>query len=360
VISPFMKKNINSSLAIALHALRKEILQFDFNYPLERDPLAGPRDSLHYYLYSDRLKWEAMRMDAQGIPKTWDRTSGTNYWPGYVAWYALVELGHYLRHRGSQHLDNFLKQVDWLERHASLRDDGAIVWLMDFDYHEGRLLLRGPWVSAHTQGLVISAIVRGWRLTKRSNLWELLQRSAKIFELDETRGGIRTEVDGSTFYTEKPGYPLPGILDGFLTSLLGLYDLYVETQDAKVAELFEIGIESLKDLLAYWDYRKRWSWYGHHEYVSPPAYHCLNRMLLSVLGGLTAESSLTERAERWDPANLSAIEKASIYLSFVLTKNAARLRHRTWASRSILDDSGDKPEPLFHTTDPRPPRRGVG
>jgi hypothetical protein len=205
-----VKENVNlSAVAIALRALRKEILGFDFNYPLGTDTDAGPRDSLHYYLYSNGIKWEAMRMDSTGIPRTWTRTTGTNHWPGYVAWYALVQLGHYLRGRGSQHLGIFLKQVDWLESHAVLREDGAVVWAMNFDYLEGGVLLRAPWVSAHAQGLAISAVVRGWRVTKRPHLWELLQRSANIFDMDVSRGGIRAQIGGSTFYTEVPGGPLP-------------------------------------------------------------------------------------------------------------------------------------------------------
>ena len=335
-----MKTHANSRIGIAVRALRKEILEFDFNYPLDADNSAGPLGSLHYYLYSDSLRWEAMRMDAAGIPRTWDKTTGTKYWPGYIAWYALVKLGHYLRDRGSQHLDNFLKQIDWLERHAIQREDGAVVWVMDFDYQEGTVLLHAPWVSAHSQGLVISAMVRGWRVTKKPNLWALLQRSADIFDLDENLGGVRTQIGSSTFYTEKPGCPLPGILDGFITSLLGLYDLCIETQDAKVAKLFAVGVEGLKELLPFWDCGNRWSWYGCREYLSPPAYHCLNRMLLSVLGGLTGERTFTARANWWNPANLSEIEKASIYLRFLATKNAARVRHRTWSFKSVLDADG--------------------
>jgi hypothetical protein len=331
-----MGNRVNASAAaIAFRALRKEILGFDFRYPLDIDPAAGPRDSLHYYLYSNALKWEAMRMDSAGIPRTWDRTTGTTYWPGYIAWYALVQLGHYLRGSGAQHLDIFLKQIDWLEENAVVRADGTVVWTMNFDYREGSVLLRAPWVSAHAQGLAISAMVRGWRVTGKPHLLELLRRSADIFDLDESRGGIRAQIDGHTFFTEKPGCPLPGILDGFMTSLLGLYDLNTEIDDAGVAERFRAGMAGLKELLPWWDYGTKWSWYGCREYLSPPAYHCLNRLLLSVLGGLSGDSDLKELADCWNPANLSRIERAQIYLSFLATKNAARLRHRTWLHKSL-------------------------
>jgi hypothetical protein len=80
------------TLRCALRALRREFLGFSFSYPLEMDEAAGPADSLHYFLYSSRLKWEHMRMGPDGIPRTWGRTTGTNYWPAYVAWYRWLNL----------------------------------------------------------------------------------------------------------------------------------------------------------------------------------------------------------------------------------------------------------------------------
>ncbi len=87
---------------------------------------------------------------------------------------------------------------------------------MNFDYPNGAMVLKAPWISAYTQGLVISALVRAWRLTNRPALRELLKSSAKVFELDVKDSGVRVSLDGHTLYTEIPGGPLPGIMDGFI------------------------------------------------------------------------------------------------------------------------------------------------
>jgi hypothetical protein len=333
-----------TALRSAIRALREEVFGFSFEYPLEVDDDAGSRDSLHYYLYSDRLTWSAMRMDPAGIPRVWYRSTGTVYRPAYVAWYALVNLGHYLRGKGSQHLEIFLNQIDWLERHAVVRDDGAVVWYQPFDYLEGGVFLPAPWVSANAQGMAMSAMVRGWRVTKKPSLWKLLRCSARIFDLEVDQGGIRIPVDGGIFYTEVPGGPVPGIMDGFMTSLLGLYDLFVETEDAKVGQLFQAGLDGLKFLLQARDYRQKWSWYGCRAYLSPPAYHCLNRLQLSVLARLSGDPYLAEYADRWNPTNLSSFERTEIYLGFLLTKNAFRFRQRTWRSNKSMPPPGT---PIF-------------
>jgi hypothetical protein len=295
---------MRGTFLLACQALKHEVLDFSFTYPLDLDLAAGPRDSINYYLYSDRLGWETLRRDPNGIPKAWSRTTGTRYWTGFIAWYALIELGHFLRNKGSGHLGNFQKQVDWLETHASMRQ-GALVWTMDFDNPESGTTLRAPWVSAHAQGLAISALVRGWRVTRKPHLGDQLELAANIFSIPAAEGGIRTEVDGNVFYTEIPGGPVPGILDGFVTSLLGLYDLYVETEDAKVQRLLSEGIDGLKNLLHRWDFRGKWSWYGCHEYLSPPAYHWLNYLLLCVMARITGVGIIADYADRWNPLNLS-------------------------------------------------------
>src|SRR5229473_253962 len=218
-------------LRCAVRALKKEILGFRFDYPLQIVPQGAAKDSLHYHLYGDSLAWEALRLDPNGIPQAWYRSTGAVYWPSYIAWYGLVQLGHYLRRGDEANLNAFLKQVTRLEENAVLRSDGAAVWPMNFDYPNGAVLLKAPWISAHTQGLVISVLVRARRLTKRPEMLELLRNSAKVFELDVKDSGVRVFMDGHTLFTETPGGPMPGILDGFLTSLVGLYDLYVETKE---------------------------------------------------------------------------------------------------------------------------------
>ncbi len=118
-----------------------------------------------------------------------------------------------------------------------------------------------------------------------------------------------------------------------MNSLLGLHDLFVETEDPKVGQLFRAGVEGLKNLLPWWDYRQKWSWYGCRAYLSPPSYHCQNRLLLGILARLSGETTLAEYADRWDPANLSRFERSKIYLGFLLTKNAFRFKHRTWRQK---------------------------
>lgn len=325
-------KNSFESLRYALRALRRECLQFGFDYPLDIDTEAGPKNSLHYYLYSEKLSWSVMSMDPEGVPRARNRLSGLIYKPAYIAWWGLVNLGHYLRHNDEASRDLFLRQVDWLESHATVRNDGSVVWMNNYDCLQGKTLFRAPWVSAYDQGLAISALVRGYRMTGNPRLLQLLQGASRIFALDVDEGGVRDSVPAGALYSELPGQSTPGIMDGFMSSLLGLYDLFVETGDPAVKELFDQGIAGLKSMLPCWDYRKKWSWYGSHAYLCPTSYHWLNRVLLEVLARLSDEATLAEYAEAWRPERLSSASCAEIFTMFLLTKNFCRVRNKTWGS----------------------------
>jgi hypothetical protein len=319
-----------SALSCALLALKSQFIDFSFDYPLEIVPNSGTPQSLSYYLYSDRLSWEALRLDEFGIAQAWFRMTGTQYWPGFVAWYGMVHLGHYIRTGDTSELEIFLKQADWLEKRAVVRPDGSVVWTMNFDYPVDGVLEKAPWISAHAQGFCISALVRAWRITRDPRLYRLLEGCSAIFAQDHRAGGIRIPLREGALYTEVPGGPTPGILDGFMTSLLGLYDLWIETQDPQVEKLFRDGITGLKTWLPYWNYHGKWSWYADRQYLCSPAYHCLNRLFLKVLSQLTGDSELAKYAENWDPGRFTALDRAEIYLTYNWTQTAIRFKNRSW------------------------------
>ena len=93
--------------------------------------------------------------------------------------YGLNNLGDYLQSGDQANLKVFLSQVDWLGAQAVIREDGVVVWPHDFHHQESAVRLKAPWLSANAQRFVISALVRGWRITRRPRLLELLERTLR-------------------------------------------------------------------------------------------------------------------------------------------------------------------------------------
>lgn len=315
-----------NTLAWAIRAMRRELLGFSFDYSVLAVLEAASPGSLHYHIYSDALFLEDLEFDSNGVAMRNYRALGRQYNPVFVAWWGLVNLDRYVRHSRREQLQAFFVQVEWLKANAVEREDGAVIWPCHFDWQEGFCRLRSPWISAMYQGIVISALVRWYRITGDKSLLDLCLKATKVFERPIEEGGVRTLQGRSVLYEEYPGYPLARVLDGFLFSLLGLYDLGRETGDAGVIGLFEQGVGGLLATIDRWDYRGKWSWYGSHGYLCPPQYHNLNCVLLTVLGTLTGEKTLSEYADRWQVGNLTSLDKAEIFSVFTLTKNVARLR----------------------------------
>ncbi len=317
-----------------LRALRREVFGFRFDYPIETVVGAGPRESLRYYVYSDRLFFDAMELDERGIPMHRSRTFRLFHNPAYVSWYGLVNLERSLRGLDPGGARAFLDQAAWLEANVVRRPDGGVVWPYTVSFQEGRCVLAAPWICAMAQGLAMSTLVRAHRLMKRGRLLDLARAATRVFEIDVKAGGVRTTEGRGALYEEYPGYPLPRVLDGFLFSLLGLHDVAVETGDPAAERLFSEGIEGLTDALTSWDYRGKWSWYGTHGYLCPPHYNTLNAALLASLARVSGEPALAHRARAWDPPRRRSLDRVEVFVAFVVTKNLSRLRHLTWRQRT--------------------------
>lgn len=314
------------SALLAAKGITEDTVGFRFVYPMRIVPEAGPRESLHYYIYSDRLFFNSMELDDEAIPCMHTRLWGKFYNPAYIAWYGLMKLEQSLQ-LGRNSSPAFETQIRWLIQHAARQADGSVVWHFPVDVVEGRCRLKAPWISAMIQGLALSALVRAHRLgLGNTDLIELCRSATAVYSRGIEQGGLRSFEDGHVLYEEYPGYPLARVLDGFLFGLLGLYDLWVETRDDDVRRLFDEGVDGLAHCIPVWDFRNKWSWYGSQGYLCPPHYHTLNRMLLAVVARLSGNERLAAQAAAWNPERLTPRLRAKVFVLFVCLKQWSRVR----------------------------------
>jgi hypothetical protein len=273
------------------------------SFPIEvnRDPF------LHYYFHSDRL-FGLEPGDGEGrrgcddIPRTRYKWGGWQYNPAYVAWWGMIHL-----HEGR--MDAFSAAVEWLHRQADSRGNAA-VWTYAFDWVEGKAVLKAPWISAISQGLAVSLLVRSWRCQGKGEDLRLARKAGEAFFLPVEEGGLLDRSCGMTFIEEYPARPFPRVLDGFCFALLALYDLELECQsETKYPELLSSCLDAVEAYLPVWDFRGLWSWYGNEGLLCNPQYHTLNRVMLFLLARISGREALSRTAEAWDPERLSPGER---------------------------------------------------
>ncbi len=106
------------------------------------------------------------------------------------------------------------------------------------------------------QGEAISVLTRAHLLTGKLNYLHIVKKALAIFEHSTAEGGIVNKFKTYPVFEEYPSPTKPVVvLNGFIFSLFGLYDLLIATGDERANELFIRGIDSLLNILDLYDFK---------------------------------------------------------------------------------------------------------
>lgn len=124
-------------------------------------------------------------------------------------------------------------------------------------FAKGALSINEGWHSAMSQGQAISLLVRLYSRTSDPKYLKIAKKALKLFEIESYRNGIKAMLfDKYTWFEEYPTAPSIFVLNGFIYSLFGLYDLSKICDDTfcqRSGKLFDIGIQSLEAALPLFD-----------------------------------------------------------------------------------------------------------
>ena len=272
----------------------------------------GPELGLFYY-YQPGEAPEHVHKDEQGFATIevygrWHRQPLTQ------AQWAMTYFHRFLEHGQPEDRRRFIEATDLLIGGRTTRTlDGQTcdVWEYGFEYptyapHPV------PWISAITQGRAIAVLARAYQMTGGLRYLQCARNACAVYDVDVDDGGIRaTDEQGSIYYEE---YPFPGrcthVLNGFISSILGAYDLYRSTGDERAQRLFEQGISTLcaPGVLQRYD-TGYWSAYDQksRQQGRPTSlhYHRLHVRQLAVLHRITGREVFLTTYHRWFRYGLS-------------------------------------------------------
>lgn len=162
---------------------------------------------------------------------------------------------------------------------------GGLAWEYLFPF-DGQ---RPPWVSSLAQGTGLQAMSRAAvRLGRQATVFPLLHRGLTIFDASPP-AGVRVPDGAGAHYLQYSGLPDLKILNGFIQSLVGLYDYAQFTGDADAGALFQAGDLAARAEVPAYD-TGAWSLYsrGSSSHESDLGYHELLRDFLAQLCQRTA------------------------------------------------------------------------
>lgn len=224
------------------------------------------------------------------------------------------------------HMGHFFDAADWIERNQD--DRGGWPIPVRRSWRSLNATLAPGWYSAMAQGHALSILSRAHALTGERRYAVAARRALAIYRAASGGGqgsGVRTLFMGQhPWYEEYPTTPALFVLNGFIYSLFGLYDMkelatrlrYGAAQDAdeeaelsaaaaEAGELWEAGLGSLKVMLPFYD-SGTGSLYDLRHYTMGVApnrarwdYHAVHVGQLRWLGTVDADPIFNATATRW-------------------------------------------------------------
>ncbi len=283
--------------------------------------VSKPTELGRYYLdFESKLNYPE-RMDASGIPlwKTGDESYF--YHPIVICQYALGIFEHlYQSGFNNEKLEkDFFVQADWLVENAIDNGIGK-VWYVGYNIPEYGLFK--PWYSALSQGEAVSVLTRAYLISKNENYLSVAEDAINPFNVSVQQGGLLNHFKSLPIYEEYPSPFRPvGALCGFMFVLFGLYDLILTNNNKLASELFKSGINSLKELLKFYDLGY-WSKYYIFDYPKNYAasftYHSLHFEQLKALYILSEEKTFREYSEKWESYSKNSFFKLRTLLKKIL------------------------------------------
>jgi len=219
--------------------------------------------------------------------------------PVNVCAYGLGNLDLYYCTNLNIYKQRALLMADWLVSNQHFLDNQAGVWYYQFDWK----YMKAPWISCMAQGEAISLLSRVYMLTRDDLYLNAAEKAMKVFEISVVDGGIVSRLsEDYVFFEEYPSRDKNTfVLNGFIYSLLGLYDLYLVSDNDKAYCLFNKGVETLKHNLHRFD-NNNWSYYNldpTNKMISSYMYHNLHIVQLQILYRITGHSFFADYAIRW-------------------------------------------------------------
>jgi len=164
-----------------------------------------------------------------------------------------IALHHYNRYLETGRVE---EKIKFLKMAQLLLDEGVDLLItgqpcMVWHYHFASPWKRPhpvPWISCLAQGSAISVLCRAYQITQQKEFLDAAKLAIGPFKVDVEHGGlVAKDIQKNIYYEE---YPFPGktyhVLNGWLTSLFGLYDLYRITKSTEVKALFDQGVHTLR------------------------------------------------------------------------------------------------------------------
>jgi hypothetical protein len=235
---------------------------------------------------------------AGGVPWVDYAGLGARPNPTVVAQFGLLAYGRWLRSHRPRDRAEVVRIADWLVRHQ--QRDGQWDYGFDFSWSGGRVSAQLG--SSMAQGQAMSLLERAYRVTRRGVYLAAAVRALQPLEAPLTDGGLERCYRSSCrmrFFEEYPTRPPSDVLNGFMFTLVGLYDLASVAPGSRAMALYQAGRRTLHLVLPRYDSHGIGRYCLSSPQIADRLHEALQIFLLRALNSLAPDHRLVFYADRW-------------------------------------------------------------
>ena len=233
--------------------------------------------------------WDRVIFDDEGIPLV-QYHDGLKYVPTTAFHWGLVSFSKWIATGNQSNFDDAMEVAIWAVGNQS--ETGGWGWFSNHSFHGGVLGdMYSGWYGGMTQGLGMSFLTRMYAETGNQSFKDAALNATELLSIPVDQGGVLRTYNGNSWYEE---YPTPDagsfVLNGYIYSLIGLYDLWTVFNSTEAGELYQNGTDSLYAMIGLFDLGCASSYdLVHHSVpgtapnIAREGYHSLHITLLSVM-----------------------------------------------------------------------------
>ncbi|CAM1311944.1 GLCE (predicted) [Pycnogonum litorale] len=211
----------------------------------------------------------------------------------------------------TNHMTQFFDAAKWLI--ANQDSEGGWPISVTRKISGGALVLPPGWYSAMAQGQAISVLVRAFHRSGNKTYLNAALDATKLYRVPSENHGIMTKFENNyIWFEEYPTVPSSYVLNGFMYSLIGLYDVKTVCPlrrkgrlctDAN--KLYEEGVKTLRKMLSLYDsgsgsiYDLKHYTLGSAPNLARWDYHSTHINQLLLFSTIESDPIFETTAERW-------------------------------------------------------------
>jgi len=254
----------------------------------------GSKSSLSY-IKKNTFKYDDKGVLLYKIPYT----NKFDYYPIHMARFSLGNLEVFLEKKEKNYEKIFLDQVNWLFNNLSYKDDFAI-WEHNYTFPFYNFN-RTPWAHGLGQGLGMIALLKAYQITDDKKYFDAVFKVLNSFDIEIEKGGVKfVDESGNVWFEEYAINPPPHVLNGLITILFCIYEVYRVKKNKQAKALYESGLKTVKDNLKSYD-TGFWSYYDKlNKLPSTLNYHKMHIRQLKILYELSNDKIYKNYYEKWE------------------------------------------------------------